>query len=64
PGSIGCNTTPGRVIKGKRLPGRAGGHRVTVRNLEIVDVRPELDILVLKGAVPGARNGLLEIMRV
>lgn len=64
PGSIGCNTTPGRVLKGKRLPGRMGGNKVTVRNLEILDVRPEFDILVVKGAVPGAKNGLLEIMRV
>lgn len=64
PGSIGCNTTPGRVVKGRRLPGRMGGGSVTIKNLEILDVRPELDILVVKGAVPGAKNGLLEIMRV
>jgi len=64
PGSIGCNTTPGRVIKGRRLPGRMGASSTTIRNLDVVDVRPELDILVVKGAVPGARNGLLEIMKV
>ena len=61
PGSIGACTTPGRVFKGKRMPGRMGGDRVTVQNLEIVMVDPERNLLAIKGAVPGAKNGLLEI---
>jgi large subunit ribosomal protein L3 len=61
PGSIGACTTPGRVFKGKRMPGRMGGERVTVQNLEIVMVDPERNLLAIKGAVPGAKNGLVEI---
>ncbi len=61
PGSIGACTTPGRVFKGKRMAGRMGGERVTVQSLEIVMVDPERNLLALKGAVPGAKNGLLEI---
>jgi large subunit ribosomal protein L3 len=61
PGSIGACTTPGRVFKGKRMAGRMGGDRVTVQNLEIVMVDPERNLLALKGAVPGAKNGLVEI---
>jgi large subunit ribosomal protein L3 len=63
PGSIGCNTTPGRVLKGKKLPGRYGSQRITVKNLLVVDVRPEMDVLVVKGAVPGSRNSLVEIQK-
>ncbi len=63
PGSIGCNTTPGRVVKGRRLPGRMGGEMVTVKNLEVVDVRPEFDVVVVKGAVPGPKNSLLKITK-
>jgi large subunit ribosomal protein L3 len=61
PGSIGACTTPGRVFKGKRMAGRMGGERVTVQNLEIVMVDPERNLLAIKGAVPGAKNGLVEI---
>jgi len=61
PGSIGSNTDPGRVFKGKRLPGRMGFERRTIKNLQILDIRPEMDVIALKGAVPGSRNGLLEI---
>ncbi len=64
PGSVGCNTTPGRVIKGKRLPGHYGDQRVTIKNLEVIDVRPEIGVILLKGAVPGSRNGLLEVRMV
>ncbi len=64
PGSIGASTTPGRVVKGKKLPGRKGFEMHTIKNLEIVDVRPEMDIVAIKGAVPGPRNGLLYIMKV
>jgi large subunit ribosomal protein L3 len=59
PGSIGTNTTPGRLYKGKRMAGHMGSERVTARNLEIVDVRPEVNLVFVKGAVPGARNGFV-----
>jgi len=64
PGSIGCSATPGRVQKGKKLPGRMGNQRVTVKNLRVLDVRPDIDVVLIKGAVPGSRNGLVEICRV
>lgn len=64
PGSIGCNTTPGRVIKGKKLPGRMGTQRLTVKNIRVVDVRPEMNLLMLKGAVPGSKNSIVEICKV
>jgi large subunit ribosomal protein L3 len=61
PGSIGACTTPGRVFKGKRMPGRMGGERVTVQALKVMLVDPERNLLVVRGAVPGAKNGLLMI---
>jgi len=61
PGSIGACTTPGRVFKGKRMPGRMGGDRVTVQALKVEMVDPERNLLVVRGAVPGAKNGLLVI---
>jgi len=61
PGSIGACTTPGRVFKGKRMPGRMGGDRVTVQGLKVEMVDPERNLLVVRGAVPGAKNGLLVI---
>jgi large subunit ribosomal protein L3 len=63
PGSLGPGTDPSRVIKGKKLPGRMGGHRVTVRNLEIVKVDAERNLLFVKGALPGSRNSYLFIAR-
>ncbi|MFC1883930.1 50S ribosomal protein L3 [Thermodesulfobacteriota bacterium] len=63
PGSIGCSATPGRIQKGKKMPGRMGNSRVTVKNLKVVDVRPEFDVVIVKGAVPGSRNGLVEISK-
>ncbi len=63
PGSIGAGTTPGRVWKGQKMAGRMGGKRVTVQNLEVVEVIPERNLLLVKGSVPGARNGLLHIRR-
>ncbi|MBW1680556.1 MAG: 50S ribosomal protein L3 [Deltaproteobacteria bacterium] len=63
PGSIGCSATPGRVQKGKKLPGQYGGQRVTVKNLKVVDVRPEMNVVLVKGAVPGSRNSLVEIRK-
>ncbi|MEJ2588826.1 MAG: 50S ribosomal protein L3 [Deltaproteobacteria bacterium] len=64
PGSIGCSATPGRVLKGKKLPGQMGNQNVTVKNLKVVDVRPEMDIVLVKGAVPGSRNNIIEIAKV
>ena len=61
PGAISAGTTPGRVFKGVRMAGRMGNERVTVHNLEVLVVDPERSLLVVKGAVPGARNGLLII---
>lgn len=61
PGAAGAGTDPGRVFKGKRMPGRMGNDRVTIQNLEIVIVDPERNLLAVKGSVPGARNGLLTI---
>ncbi len=60
-GSVG-SSFPERVIKGKKMPGRMGGDRITVSNLEIIKVRPENNLLILKGAVPGRKGTLLEII--
>jgi large subunit ribosomal protein L3 len=62
-GSVGAST-PSRVIKGKKMPGRTGGERVTIKNLEIVKIEPEKNLLYIKGAVPGSRGSLLEIKAV
>ena len=59
PGAISAGTTPGRVMKGLRMAGRMGGARVTSQNLEVVLVDAERNLLAVKGAVPGARGGLL-----
>ena len=61
PGSIGAGTTPGRVLKGKKMAGHMGDARVTVKNLEVVDVDQERHLVLLKGGVPGAPKGLLII---
>jgi len=61
PGSIGQRQTPGRVFKGKRMAGHMGNETVTVRNLQIVGMDEEKQILLLHGATPGHRNGLLVI---
>lgn len=63
PGSIGQCATPSRVWKNKKMPGRDGGKRITVRNLEVVRVDSEKNLLVLKGAVPGSRNGYILIRK-
>ncbi len=61
PGSIGCSAYPGRVVKGKKLPGRMGNDTVLRKNVVVVDTRPEENVVLLKGPLPGARNGLLKI---
>lgn len=63
PGSTGNATFPGRVIKGKKLAGHKGNTRVTTMNLKIIDVRPEENLLLVKGAVPGAKNGIVLIRK-
>ncbi|MBI2462447.1 MAG: 50S ribosomal protein L3 [Candidatus Rokubacteria bacterium] len=63
PGSIGASSDPSRVFPGHRLPGRMGGDRVTVSHLEVVRVLPEQNLLVVKGAVPGAPGGLVLVRR-
>ena len=61
PGSIGQTTTPGRVYKGKRMAGRMGSDRVTIKNLKIMKIDQEKNLLIVKGLVPGKRNSLLII---
>jgi len=63
PGSIGATTTPGKVLKGQRMAGRAGGERVTVKRLTVVAVDTDRNLLLVKGAVPGANGGLLQIRK-
>jgi large subunit ribosomal protein L3 len=63
PGSIGSSAWPSRVWPGKKLPGHMGAVKVTVKNLEIVDVRPDQNLLFVRGAVPGGDNGLLLIYK-
>jgi len=63
PGSIGATTSPGRVWKGQRMAGHMGNSRVTVRHLKIVDADSDRNLLLVRGAVPGARNGLLLIKK-
>lgn len=61
PGSMGMASSPSRVFKGKRLPGHMGTERVTVQNLEIVKVYSDNNLLLIKGAIPGPKGGLLII---
>jgi large subunit ribosomal protein L3 len=63
PGSIGAGTYPGRVWKGTRMAGHQGNERVTVKKLKVVRVDPERNLILVKGAVPGARNGLLLVQK-
>ncbi len=63
PGSIGASATPSRVFKGKRMAGRYGGKRHTVQNLSVIQADADLNLLVVKGAVPGPPNGLLLIKK-
>lgn len=61
PGSIGASADPARVFKGQRMPGRMGGGRVTQRGLEVVSVYVERNLLLVRGSVPGPRNGAVEV---
>jgi len=61
PGSIGCSAWPSRVMKGKKMPGQYGNTRKTAKNLQVVDIRPDENLILIKGAVPGPKSGLVEI---
>ncbi len=61
PGSIGCSAYPAKVIRGKKMPGQYGNARKTARNLEVVDIRPEDNLILVKGAVPGFKSGLVMV---
>ena len=61
PGSIGASADPARVFKGRKMPGRMGGKRATQRGLEVFRVDAERNLLILRGAVPGPRNGTVEV---
>jgi large subunit ribosomal protein L3 len=61
PGSVGCSAYPAKIIRGKKMPGQYGNHRKTARNLEIVDIRPDENLLMVKGAVPGHRDALVMV---
>jgi large subunit ribosomal protein L3 len=63
PGSIGASSFPSRVWRGMRMAGHMGSDRVTIKNLTIVDVRPEQNLLLIKGAVPGGVNSYVEIIK-
>lgn len=63
PGSIGMSAWPSRVLKGKKMPGQMGNERVTQQNLEVVEVRPEQNLILIKGAIPGPNQGLLLIRK-
>ena len=61
PGSVGCSAWPAKIIKGKKMPGQYGNDRKTIRNLEIVDIRTADNLILVKGAVPGAESGLVSV---
>ncbi len=64
PGSVGGGTYPGKTWKGQRMAGHMGNDRITVQKLEVVQANPDRNLLLIKGAIPGARNGLLLIEKV
>lgn len=63
PGSIGASAWPSHVFKGKKMPGQLGNVRTTTQNLIVVEVRPDQNLVLVRGAVPGPKNGLLEIRK-
>ena len=63
PGSIGCSASPSKVVKGKKMPGHYGTDRQTMRNIKIVDIRPEENLIFLKGAVPGSASSLVMVKK-
>jgi large subunit ribosomal protein L3 len=63
PGSIGCSAWPSKVFKGKKMAGQMGNERVTTQGLQVVEIRPEMNLVLVKGAVPGPKNGLVIISK-
>jgi large subunit ribosomal protein L3 len=63
PGSIGSSSYPSRVFKGMRMAGRMGGTRISIRNLTILRVMPEQNLILVKGSIPGAMNSVVEIVK-
>jgi large subunit ribosomal protein L3 len=63
PGSIGASAYPSRVVKGKRLPGRMGGANLTIKNLKLVAVDAEQNMMLVRGAIPGPTNGLVIVKK-
>ncbi|NOK61016.1 MAG: 50S ribosomal protein L3 [Chloroflexi bacterium AL-W] len=63
PGSVGAGTTPGRVWKNTRMAGRMGNQRVTIQNLDVVEIIPDKHLLLVRGSVPGAKNSLIMVRR-
>lgn len=61
PGSIGAGTTPGRVFPGKKMAGRLGNRRVTIRNLKIINIDSDKNIIIVKGSVPGKKGNIVYI---
>ena len=62
-GAIGQSATPAKVFKGKKMAGQMGNEIKTIQNLEVIEVRPEQNIILIKGAIPGSRNGLIMIKK-
>jgi len=63
PGSIGASAFPSRTYKGHNLPGRMGGKRVTVQNLMVIEIKEDLNLIIVKGALPGPKGSLIEIRK-
>jgi large subunit ribosomal protein L3 len=63
PGSLGAGTSPGRVWKGMRMAGHYGDHKVMIKNLQIVEIIAEKNLVLVKGAVPGAHNSIVELVK-
>jgi large subunit ribosomal protein L3 len=63
PGSIGASSYPSRVFKGQRMAGRMGGDKVTIRNLKILKIIPDSNLILVKGAIPGAKTDFIEIYK-
>jgi len=63
PGSIGASSTPSRVVKGMRMAGRTGGSRVTTKNVAVVQIIPDHNLVLIQGSVPGPKNGFVELIK-
>ncbi|MCK4530162.1 MAG: 50S ribosomal protein L3 [Candidatus Marinimicrobia bacterium] len=63
PGSIGAGSSPSRVWKGMKMSGQMGNETVTVSNIEVIEIRSDKNILLVKGSVPGSRNGILQLIK-